>query len=171
LAPKLGQRVVYVATAETLDDEMHARAEAHQARRPRHWHTLEAPLRIGTALQTSPEAAAAEVILLDCLTLLVSNLILAGGPVAPEPDVGTAWARVQGELEALLAAHRSLGAHLIVVSNEVGLGVVPAYGLGRTYRDCLGRANQWLAQAASSVILMVAGLPVDLRQLPLAWIE
>jgi adenosylcobinamide kinase/adenosylcobinamide-phosphate guanylyltransferase len=71
-------------------------------------------------------------------------------------------------LAALLDTHRSLNAHLIVVSNEVGLGVVPPYSLGRTYRDCLGRANQALARVADRVILMVAGLPVDLKALPLA---
>jgi adenosylcobinamide kinase/adenosylcobinamide-phosphate guanylyltransferase len=171
LARKLGQRVLYVATAEVLDDEMRTRAEVHRARRPPHWKTLEAPLNVGATLRNLPEAAAVDVVLLDCLTLLVSNSILVGGPDAPEPDVATAWAGIQHELGALLAAHRSLGAHLIVVSNEVGLGVVPAYSLGRIYRDCLGQANQWLAKAADSVILMVAALPVDLRQLPLVSLE
>jgi adenosylcobinamide kinase/adenosylcobinamide-phosphate guanylyltransferase len=70
-------------------------------------------------------------------------------------------------LGALLAAHRSLGTHLIVVSNEVGLGVAPAYGLDRTCRDCLGQANQWLARTADNVILMMAGLSVTLRQISL----
>jgi adenosylcobinamide kinase/adenosylcobinamide-phosphate guanylyltransferase len=169
LAPKLGQRVLYVATAEALDDEMRARAAAHQASRPADWPTLEAPLAVGAALRASPEAAEADVILLECLTLLVSNVILAGGPDAPEPDVDAAWNAVQTELEGLLQAHRQLGAHLIMVSNEVGLGVVPPYNLGRTYRDCLGRANQTLARIADRTILMVAGLPVDLRAMPLAW--
>ena len=172
LAAKLGRRVLYVATAEALDDEMRARVAAHQERRPSDWFTLEAPERVGAALQASPAATAADAILLDCLTLLVSNLILAKAPEsdggAPEPDVDLAWAAVEAELEALLEAYRLLGSHLIVVSNEVGLGVVPAYSLGRTYRDCLGRANQALAQVADRVILMVAGLPVDLKALPLA---
>jgi adenosylcobinamide kinase/adenosylcobinamide-phosphate guanylyltransferase len=167
LASRLGQRVLYVATAEVLDGEMRARAEAHQARRPQDWITLEAPLNVGAALRASPEAVTADVILLDCLTLLVSNVILAGGPDRPEPGFAEAWASVQVELDALLAAYRDLGVHLIVVSNEVGLGVVPAYSLGRTYRDCLGRANQWLAQVADRTIFMMVGLPVDLRALPL----
>jgi adenosylcobinamide kinase/adenosylcobinamide-phosphate guanylyltransferase len=102
--------------------------------------------------------------------LLVSNVILAGGPDTPEPDVDAAWTLIEAELEALLVAHRQLGAHLIIVSNEVGLGVVPPYSLGRTYRDCLGRANQALARIADQAILMVAGLPVDLKGLPLAWL-
>ena len=168
LAPQLGKHVLYIATAEALDEEMQARAAAHQARRPTDWHTLEAPLSVGAALGASSAATSADVILLDCLTLLVSNVILSGGSGAPEPDVDTAWLWVEAELAALLDAHRSLAAHLIVVSNEVGLGVVPPYSLGRTYRDCLGRANQALAGAADRVILIVAGLPVDLKALPLA---
>lgn len=169
LAPELGHPVLYIATAEALDDEMRARVAAHQARRPSDWLTLEASLRVGATVQSSAEAAKAAVILLDCLTLLVSNILLSGGPDRPEPDVDKAWIAVKAELDALVGAHRSMGAHLIVVSNEVGLGVVPPYSLGRTYRDCLGRANQVLARKADRVILMVAGLPVDLRALPLAW--
>jgi adenosylcobinamide kinase / adenosylcobinamide-phosphate guanylyltransferase len=167
LAPRLGQHVLYVATAEALDDEMRARAAAHQRRRPADWITLEAPRGVGAVLRSCPAAAAADVILLDCLTLLVTNIVLSGGPEAPEPDVDTAWRCVDAELDSLLSAHRFLGAHLIVVSNEVGLGVVPAYSLGRTFRDCLGRANQVLARVADSAILMVAGLPIDLKALPL----
>jgi adenosylcobinamide kinase/adenosylcobinamide-phosphate guanylyltransferase len=169
LAASLGRRVLYVATAEALDDEMLARVTSHQARRPAEWLTLEAPLNVGAALQAWPDAASADVILLDCLTLLVSNAILADETDAPDADA--AWAKVQAELDALLAAHRRLGAHLIVVSNEVGLGIVPPYPLGRVYRDCLGWANQALARVADRVIFMIAGLPVALKSLPLAWLE
>ena len=169
LAPRLGRRVLYVATAEALDDEMRARVAAHQSRRPPDWSTLETPLNVGAALRTKADTGVVNVILLDCLTLLVSNIILSGGPDAPEPDVEAAWAMVEAELEAILEAHVQLGAHLIIVSNEVGLGLVPPYSLGRTYRDCLGRANQTLARIADRAILMVAGLPVDLKALPLAW--
>ena len=140
LARKLGERVLYVATAEALDDEMRARVVAHQARRPAYWDTLEVPLNVGAALQAHPAAANADAILLDCLTLLVSNVVLSGGPDVPEPDADMAWSWVRAEVDALLAAHLCLPGHLIVVSNEVGLGVVPAYGVGRTYRDCLGWA-------------------------------
>jgi adenosylcobinamide kinase / adenosylcobinamide-phosphate guanylyltransferase len=171
LASRLGNRVLYLATAEALDEEMHARVADHRARRPAAWQTLEVPLGVGATLEASPEAAAADVILLDCLSLLVSNVLLSRGPRVPEPDVATAMVWVRTELDGLLAAHRQLGAHLVVVSNEVGLGVVPAYALGRTYRDCLGWANQTLVRVAGQVILMVAGLPVDLRSLPLAWLD
>jgi adenosylcobinamide kinase / adenosylcobinamide-phosphate guanylyltransferase len=171
LAARLGGRVLYVATAEALDDEMRARVAAHWARRPLAWTTLEAPLQVGAALQACPAAKGANVILLDCLTLLVSNVILGGGPLTSEPDADTAWAGVRAEVDALLAAQRQLGAHLLVVSNEVGLGVVPAYSLGRTYRDCLGWANQVMARVADRVILMVAGLPLDVKSMPLAWLD
>jgi adenosylcobinamide kinase/adenosylcobinamide-phosphate guanylyltransferase len=177
LAPRLGRQVLYVATAEALDDEMRARVAAHQAGRPVDWLTLEAPLNVGAALRARLAATKADVILLDCLTLLVSNAILAagdgseasGGPGGPEPDLGRARAAVQAELDALLEAYCQLGVHLIVVSNEVGLGVVPPHSLGRTYRDCLGWANQTVARIADRVVLMVAGLPVNLKALPLAW--
>lgn len=172
LAPKLGQPVLYVATAEALDDEMRARVAAHRANRPPEWATLEAPLKVGAEVESAPEAEGAGVILLDCLTLLVSNVLLslesAGGPEAADLDTGQARAAVQAEVEALLEAQRALEAHLIVVSNEVGLGLVPPYRLGRIYRDCLGWANQELARIADRAILMVAGLPIDLKMLPLA---
>lgn len=169
LASALGQQVLYVATAEALDDEMRARVASHQARRPAEWSTLEAPLGIGPALRASPQAALADAILLDCLTLLVSNILLSQGAEMQGMGVDEAWTSVETELDALLEAHQRLNTHLIVVSNEVGLGIVPAYDLGRTYRDCLGWANQKLALRAERVIWMVAGLPVDLNSLPLAW--
>lgn len=168
LAMQLGRQVLYLATAEALDDEMRDRVAAHQARRSPDWLVLEAPLDAGAALVAHPMASDAEVVLLDCLTLLVSNVILSCGRDAAEPDMDTAWAAVQREVNGLLEAGRRLRAHLLVVSNEVGLGVVPAYSLGRIYRDCLGWANQALAREADRVILMVAGLPVDLKSLPLA---
>jgi adenosylcobinamide kinase/adenosylcobinamide-phosphate guanylyltransferase len=169
LASTLGQKVLYVATAEALDDEMRARVSSHRARRPAEWSTLEASLNIGAKLQALPQAELAGVILLDCMTLLVSNILLSRGAETQGMDQDTAWADVEAELDALLEAHHRLNAHLIVVSNEVGLGIVPTYKLGRTYRDCLGWANQKLARRANRVILMVAGLPVDLNSLPLAW--
>jgi adenosylcobinamide kinase/adenosylcobinamide-phosphate guanylyltransferase len=169
LASVLGRKVLYVATAQALDDEMRARVQAHRQCRPPEWRTLEAPLAVAAALRACPEAADADLLLLDCLTLLVSNVILSVGSEAREPDERAAWVSVQEEIEALLEVQHQLGKHLVVVSNEVGEGVVPPYPLGRIYRDCLGNANQALARAADQVILMVAGLPVDVKSLPLAW--
>jgi adenosylcobinamide kinase/adenosylcobinamide-phosphate guanylyltransferase len=153
----MGQRVVYIATAEAGDAEMMARIAAHRHSRPAHWETLEAPRQVGEALSTLPERP--QVLLLDCLTLLVSNLILAG----EDKSQGEVEMTVQAELEAIIAAQSDLACPLIVVSNEVGLGLVPPYPLGRVYRDVLGRANQYLARIADRVLFMVAGLPMTVK--------
>ena len=158
LARKLGRDdVLYVATAEALDQEMQDRIAKHRAQRPQAWRTLEAPLHPARALlaQRPPEP----VILLDCLTMLISNLLLAHegeGEAAVD-------AAVQAEIGELTAAVAQLDVHLIVVSNEVGLGLVPDNALGRIYRDVLGRANQALARAADEVVFMVAGLPMRIK--------
>jgi len=157
LAVEIGGRVLYVATAEIGDEEMAARIEKHRQLRPTHWQTLEAPRDVGARLAVAKPTP--DAILLDCLTLLVSNIILA---MEDQPEA-VVEAAVQAELEALLAARAKLDAPLIVVSNEVGLGLVPPYPLGRLYRDILGRANQRLAARADKVLFMVAGLPMTLK--------
>ncbi len=157
LAGQLGRRVLYIATAEAKDDEMIARIAAHRQARPAGWKTLEAPRQVGAALTTVTEPA--DVLLLDCLTLLVSNIILA---LESESQAAIETA-VHKEIEAIETARQQMGASLIVVSNEVGLGVVPAYTLGRLYRDVLGRANQRLAALADQVLFMVAGLPLVVK--------
>lgn len=160
LAGQLGRRVLYIATAEAKDQEMAERITAHRRARPPEWDTLEAPQHVAAALaglDTRPDA-----ILLDCLTLLVSNMLLAQEG-EPPGDIETA---VLAEIEAILAVRVEKAAPLIVVSNEVGLGVVPASNLGRLYRDLLGRANQQLAAQADQVIFMVAGLPLTVKGNP-----
>ncbi|HHB91414.1 MAG TPA: bifunctional adenosylcobinamide kinase/adenosylcobinamide-phosphate guanylyltransferase [Anaerolineae bacterium] len=152
-----GDHVLYVATAQPLDEEMADRILKHRAQRPATWHTLEAPRYPGQRLRTQPSQAS--VILLDCLTLLVSNILLAQA----NANIATVEAQVMAEVEDLRLAARELNAHLIVVSNEVGMGLVPDNALGRMYRDLLGRANQHLAAVADQVIFMVAGLPVRVK--------
>ncbi len=149
-----GPDVLYIATAQAFDDEMRSRIAAHRAARPTGWRTLEAP-SLRTAAIGLPR-----VVLLDCLTLLASNAILALGDT---PSAQEAEAAVDAEVSALLAAYREGDATWIVVSNEVGLGLVPPYPLGRIYRDALGRANQCLAAAADRVLFMVAGLPLTIK--------
>jgi adenosylcobinamide kinase / adenosylcobinamide-phosphate guanylyltransferase len=161
LATQRGTRVTYVATAQAWDEEMAARIGKHKAQRPAHWRTVEAPQQVGAALAAAEaDGGEWEVVLVDCLTLLASNVILA----LPEPvEVAAAENALRGEVDALLAAYAQSRATWIVVSNEVGLGIVPTYPLGRVYRDALGRANQQLAAAADEVLFMVAGLPMRVK--------
>lgn len=160
LAERIGGQVVYAATAAAGDDEMAARIARHRAARPAGWRTVETTTSVGAALLA--QAAGADVVLLDCLTLLVSNLLLvdSNGDNVDQKAVQT---RVNAELEALWTTYQTLSATFIVVSNEVGLGLVPPYPLGRVYRDVLGRANQWLAARADVVYLLVAGLPMVVK--------
>lgn len=153
-----GRPAIFVATAVAFDGEMDARIKAHQASRSALWHTLEAPREVGKAIRECNHPA--DLILLDCLTLLANNVILA----LPDPeDANAAQAALDQEIEALLEAYRSSSAEWLVVSNEVGLGLVPPYPLGRIYRDVLGRANQRLAETADRVLFMVAGLPMVVK--------
>ncbi len=151
--------VLYVATAEAWDDEMRARIAAHRAQRPAHWRTLEAPQQTGDAIAAalSPDVTC---VVVDCVTLLANNVVIALPEGASADD---ATAALMAEIDALLAVRAQSDADWYVVSNEVGLGIVPAYPLGRVYRDALGRANQRLAAAADRVLFMVAGLPMVVK--------
>ena len=145
---------VYIATAEAFDDEMKARIAAHRALRLPGWRTVDAPLALAEAV--TREAAQARPILIDCLTLWLSNLMLA----ARDAEKQTALL-----LDALQAA--SVRAPIALVSNEVGMGIIPDNKLARDFRDNQGRLNQQVAALASRVILMAAGLPLTLKGPPL----
>jgi adenosylcobinamide kinase/adenosylcobinamide-phosphate guanylyltransferase len=153
LAAAAGAEVLFLATAEPRDSEMSAKIARHRAERPAHWRTLEAPRAPATALAQVP---AAPVVVLDCVTLWVSNLLLAED---------TTWDAAAAELDALLDWYRAADVRLIVVSNEVGLGLVPADAISRAYREWLGWFNQRLAAEADRVYLLVAGLAVDVKAL------
>jgi adenosylcobinamide kinase / adenosylcobinamide-phosphate guanylyltransferase len=169
-ARESGRQVLYVATATAGDDEMAERIAAHQAQRPSQWRTIEEPEHLLDAIQAN--ATPGDAVVVDCLTLWVSNVLLKA--IGPERDADmlplTAWtaieASVVNEAQALLADASDRDLALILVSNEVGMGVVPGTSLGRHYRDILGRVNQVVGSAADALILMIAGLAVDLRQLP-----
>ena len=169
VAANSGRPVTFVATATAGDTEMAARIAAHQASRPAGWRTVEAALDLAGAVRA--HARPGDVVLVDCLTLWVSNRLLAGSAGYPDAEAvpDAVWRDVEAGLladaEALLEGARTAGAALVLVSNEVGLGLVPPYPLGRRYRDLLGRLNQAVARPADRVVLMVAGLPVDLRRL------
>ncbi len=152
----MGERVAFIATAEAGDDEMRARIERHRSKRPQHWLTIEAPTAVGEAF--GGDARDCDVAVIDCLGLLLSNAM------GRAEQTGTAAEdAMELEVTALLDAFGRGSASLIVVSNEVGMGVVPPYPAGREFRDVLGRANQRLAQAADRVYWMVAGLPIELK--------
>jgi adenosylcobinamide kinase/adenosylcobinamide-phosphate guanylyltransferase len=160
LAEKHGGRVAFIATATAGDDDMAARIRQHQKERPKGWVTREIPCGIAQTLRANPLRE--EIVVLDCLTLLVSNLLFQGGEA--DVDEGQATARIETEITGLLGLIQESSADWIIVSNEVGLGLVPAYPLGRIYRDLLGRANQQLAACADQVLWMVAGIPVPIQQ-------
>lgn len=164
-----GDSVLYVATAETKDDEMQERVKKHRAERPFGWVTLEAPRNVAQVLRQ--ERSEAKVVLLDCMTFLVANHLMDAAAPRDDPfDDPSAdpfnpqiEADVVTEVEALVAFVAESDVHILVVSNEVGLGVVPPYELGRAYRDILGRANQILARHADEVQVLVAGIPVKVK--------
>lgn len=150
-----GERVLFVATAEAGDQEMKARIEAHQRARPPSWDTLEEPIDLVGAL--TPLLYRYDTVLLDCLTMWVSNLLLSGSETA------SAQGDILSEVRRLLCLYRNGDASWIVVSNEVGLGVVPSTELGRVYSDELGRVNQLVAAEADDVYFMAAGLPLQIK--------
>jgi len=181
MAKKLGEEVLFIATGQPLDEEMASRIEEHKRIRPKNWRTLEIDARVGQTLEG--QIGGAGIVLLDCLSLLVSNVIL--NPSLPlslraersnllalragsvknleKMDFTEAEKRVMDEIDELIKCIEKHKDIFIVVSNEVGLGLVPENKLGRVYRDLLGKANQLLAQHADQVYLMVAGIPVKIK--------
>ena len=158
LAEESGKLVTFIATAQAFDEEMSARIQKHKLERPPDWQTLEVPRDIASQVQEIES----EVVILDCITLLLSNLLMnfVKDDIAEETPFVQA---VQKETEELLIAIRASNQSWLVVSNEVGLGLVPPYQMGRVYRDGLGWANQRLAREAKKVILMVAGIPMIVK--------
>ena len=150
-----GGQVLFVATAEARDQEMEQRIRSHREHRPADWDTLEEPIDLVAGL--TPLLPRYDTVLLDCLTLWVSNLLLRG------PDIASARKDILPEARRLLDLYRGGDAAWIVVSNEVGLGVVPPTELGRLYADELGRVNQLVAAEADEVYFMAAGLPLRMK--------
>lgn len=162
-----GSKVTYIATCQALDGEMAERIQLHQERRPAGWVTVEEPLQVADRLLELDS----DVVLLDCLTLLVTNLLLAEDlsqsiakreGVLPEGDKTKA---ILAEVERLAAVARDHQAKVVVVSNEVGMGLVPEHPLGRSFRDVAGWANQIMAAYADKVYMVIAGIPVEIKEL------
>ena len=161
-AEAAGLRVVYVATAEARDDEMADRIAHHRARRPVDWALVESPLHLASALRE--HAAADRFVLVDCLTLWLSNVLFAGRAAA-QADAGQPvdCPLFRDERAALLNALAALPGRTIVVSNEVGWGIVPMGAVSRLFADEQGRLNQDMAALADRVTLVAAGLPLALK--------
>ena len=149
-----GDEVCFIATAQGLDEDMTKRIARHRAERPRQWRTIEEPCQIDEALRQAGEA---RIVIVDCLTLFVSNWLMR------HEDEYECEQFVRRVTRNFLAAARLRQQTIICVSNEVGLGVVPDTNLGRVFRDLLGRVNQEFAAAADEVYLLIAGLPLQLK--------
>ncbi|MDX8409802.1 MAG: bifunctional adenosylcobinamide kinase/adenosylcobinamide-phosphate guanylyltransferase [Mariprofundales bacterium] len=150
LAMASGKTVTYIATAPILadDPEWQQRIAHHQARRPSSWHTIEVPHELAAAIQGQQPCG--RLLLVDCLSLWLSNRLLAGGDITNESSV-------------LCASMQEFSGDLILVSNEVGMGLVPEHALGRAFRDAQGRLNQRIAACADQVEFVIAGLPLVLK--------
>lgn len=150
-ADAIGAQPVYIATAEADDSEMAERIAKHKARRSDHWRNREVPLAIAEVI--SGYADTRQPILIDCLTLWLGNILLA------ERDIAA-------DIANFLNCLASAPGPIVCVANEVGLGIVPEYPLGRSFRDYAGRLNQQVAEHADRVDFIAAGLPISLKQPP-----
>ncbi|WP_053567648.1 bifunctional adenosylcobinamide kinase/adenosylcobinamide-phosphate guanylyltransferase [Caballeronia cordobensis] len=159
LASESGLPVTYIATARVHDDEFAQRIRHHVERRPAHWTLLEAPLDLAGALRDADRAG--HCVLIDCLTLWLANLLFT--PESADEDIATLPPSAQQAFDAFDAALARTRGKVIVVSNEIGLGVVPLGSVTRLYVDELGRLNQRVAAASTRAVMMVAGLAAVLK--------
>ncbi len=148
---KKHKKVAFIATCQGMDKEMQERIRAHKKARPKNWTTFEEPKDLTGVVRTMGNSF--DCIIIDCLTLLVSNLILAGHRER----------MILKEVEAALVQLKQKKATVIMVSNEVGLGLVPANALGRGFRDVTGKVNQRVAKEAGQVFFTISGIPVKIK--------
>jgi len=161
LALQCAGPVTYVATAGEGDEEMQLRVALHRARRPANWGLVEEPVRLAEALYTHAQHGGC--VLVDCMTLWLNNLLFSEHHEYPETGLVTPPDAWTAEIDALLTALPLLPGEVILVSNEIGLGVVPMGAVTRFYVDELGRLNQRLAALADNVHLLVAGIPMVVK--------
>ncbi|TFG46149.1 MAG: bifunctional adenosylcobinamide kinase/adenosylcobinamide-phosphate guanylyltransferase [Dehalococcoidia bacterium] len=162
LARETGDDVLFVATAEAGDDEMKRRIEVHKKARPAHWHTLETSCGVGGCI--AEDKRIYDVVVLDCITPLTTNVLCKHMAVDGDDVSETAVENdVKVKINSIIEAMRQSSATYIIVSNEVGEGIIPLGASTRIYRDVLGRANQMLANACDEVYLMVAGIPLRIK--------
>lgn len=146
------RRVAFIATCQARDREMRERVQKHRRERPPEWATFEEPLEVSSLIKKIRKDF--QIVVLDCLTLLVSSFMLEG---FKEDEI-------QKKIQQLLGVIGTSRCQYILISNEVGSGVVPANRLARKFRDIAGAVNQWVAQQADTVILMTAGLPTEIKR-------
>ncbi|MFK3706870.1 adenosylcobinamide kinase /adenosylcobinamide-phosphate guanylyltransferase [Raoultella sp. BIGb0138] len=156
-------RVLYLATSQIVDDEMAARIQHHRDSRPAHWRTAERGRHLAQLI--TPDNDPQEAILLECITTLVTNILFAlGGDSDPDGwDYAAMERQIDDEIATLIAACRRCPAKVVLVTNEVGMGIVPENRLARHFRDIAGRVNQRLAAAADEVWLVVSGIGVKIK--------
>lgn len=161
-AAESGLRVIYVATAQALDGEMEHRIAIHRARRPASWGLVESPLNLAATLQQ--HAAPDACLLVDCLTLWLSNLLFAGA-AARQAEAGQPvdCPLFAGEVQTLIDTLPRLPGRIVMVSNEVGWGIVPMAAVSRLFADEQGRLNQRVAAVCENVTLVAAGQPLQLK--------
>ncbi|MFC1936326.1 bifunctional adenosylcobinamide kinase/adenosylcobinamide-phosphate guanylyltransferase [Chloroflexota bacterium] len=161
VAEESAMEVVYIATARAIDEEMIRRIEKHKQERPKDWKTLEIPISLAERIKKIPIKA--DIVILDCLTVLVNNIFIENTDDVDNPDQEILEEKGFQEVKDLLSTIKESEADWLVVSNEVGFGLVPPYPIGRLYRDVLGGANKLLAKEADEVILIIAGIPMKLQ--------
>ncbi len=163
LVQGMAERVLYIATSMIFDDEMAERIKHHQLSRPAHWRTVEAWRDVPAVI--TPENDPQEAILLECITTLISNLLFDFVGDTPEEswDYTAIEAHIDAHITQLLAACAACPSPVVLVTNEVGMGIVPENRLARHFRDIAGRVNQRLAEQAEQVWLVVSGIGVKIK--------
>lgn len=162
LAGKFGKKIAFIATAQALDEEMAERIARHRVNRPAQWKTYEGPIDIEGVLDRA-QRENNEVIIIDCLTVFISNLMREKNyQISEDADVR----EILDQIKKVAKKASVLSPLIIVVSNEVGMGIVPENRVSRSYRDILGKANQVMASEADQVILMVSGIPIFIKGRP-----
>ena len=157
---KKGKKIGYIATSQICDDEMEFRVKLHQKRRPQDWTTFEAAFDAHTVL--AEQGKNYDMFLFDCMTIYISNILSHVHDIGAFDQI---YELVTGKLNELIMAIKNSDATVVIVTNEVGAGIVPENKLARIYRDLAGLSNQILAQAAEDVYLVVAGMPVNLKNI------
>ena len=160
-----GERVGYIATAVVTDDDMGARIAMHRAQRPAEWATFER-YQDFSALEREPEFDGCSVFLLDCVTTMITNHMVDSGldfDICDIGEVNLLEGYVRAQADELIALVRRRGKRLVIVTNEVGQGIVPAYRMGNLFRDIAGRTNAHIAQQADEVYCLISGLPLRLK--------